>query len=278
VGDFLVFIANNGVVEISMKNGLCYVAAVILCIASLAGCNFLAGSRDSAEGLVLPGQNDAKLSFKVVLPGVNENDPMPGIRGSSNARVTFILHLISPGAESGSQVSRIVRTVDVTPEGRAEATFGALPTTTVVGNMVIKGGSIGGKSDFHGATDLSSGDNTLQVTPVGSGDINDLAATVIMDLITMPEIIRAAPTGLAANVKTGCQKSLNSGCTGSSLYSDAVARFIEASPLTADGQARLSTGLNGELTAVFPNGESITKTPDQLWVNCTRLRVCLPGV
>jgi alpha-tubulin suppressor-like RCC1 family protein len=188
--------------------------SVFLLVASLTllplGCRFFSLG-DAEEALVSPApetKGSAKVMFKVVDPDQKANIAIGGevpagtVRASGNgAKVTFRLILVDPGA-AANRVTTLVKTVTTGENGTAEASFQGIPATSVVGEIVIENGAIGGKNRFHGAGDLTSGDNVLEVSPKGCGHRSDITANVVLAIMQVPELLNIPLPGLVSRIET----------------------------------------------------------------------------
>lgn len=241
---------------------------VVLCVLlAMTGCNLL--DRDTDESfnpIAPPTTGNANVKFQIVLPGENAGTIKPALRFSTGASVQFRLALVFPGTEGTAQTAVLQRRVSVNPAtGDAEVTFPGVPQTSVIGQVQIEGGNLGGKNSFHGALDLSAGDNVVELAPVGSGHPADVAAGVMLDIIKVPEIVKAAPANLVTAITTTAQESINSDLSGAELYNDVLNRFV-TSPLLPT-LSLLKISVTNDYGLLFESGSqtSLTKTPAELW-------------
>jgi len=241
---------------------------VVLCVLlAMTGCNLL--DRDTDESfnpIAPPTTGNANVKFQIVLPGENAGTIKPALRFSTGASVQFRLALVFPGTEGTAQTAVLQRRVSVNPAtGDAEVTFPGVPQTSVIGQVQIEGGNLGGKNSFHGALDLSAGDNVVELAPVGSGHPADVAAGVMLDIIKVPEIVKAAPANLVTAITTTAQESINSDLSGAELYNDVLNRFV-TSPLLPT-LSLLKISVTNDYGLLFESGPqtSLTKTPAELW-------------
>ncbi len=224
-----------------------------------ASSNFLFPTDEIPEG-------SANVKFKIVALSNDALGNALSIRPSqesSQATVLFRLVLVFPG-NSTDQVRIIQKIVDVNETGQAEVSFSGVPATTVVGQIQINGGSLNGKTDFHGGTDLVAGENQIELAPIGSEHSADLTAKVLLDIINTPELVKASPKNLVSSLQTTLQISMNMGFSGSDLYSDAVDRFVSSSFFSSLDYTKLTLTPDGGLKAEANLSELWNKSPDQL--------------
>jgi uncharacterized repeat protein (TIGR02543 family) len=155
--------------------------------------------------------------------------------------------------------------VSVDAEGKAEVSFSGVPATPVVGQMLIDGGSLGGKADFHGAADLVSGENVLELAPVGSGHTADLSANLLLEVMKVPELVKAAPAKLVTSIKSSVQTTINKNLSGFELYQQAMTDFVAATPFVGLTYTRIAIGNDGGLKTETGSTDNWAKTPEQLW-------------
>lgn len=155
--------------------------------------------------------------------------------------------------------------VSVDAEGKAEVSFSGVPETPVVGQMLIDGGSLGGKSDFHGAADLVSGENILELAPVGSGHASDISANLMLEVMKIPELVKTSPAKLVTSIKNSVQTTINKNLSGFELYQQAMTDFVAAAPFVGLTYTRVAVGNDGGLTTEAGSTDSWNKTPTQLW-------------
>ncbi|MBF0499345.1 MAG: hypothetical protein HQM09_04395 [Candidatus Riflebacteria bacterium] len=152
----------------------------------------------------------AFVAFKILLPTSKsgdgqKNEVFPAFNiqrdvasSSSDTIVIFTLTIINQ-ASSGSSTFSLSKTV-VVKNGVAETTFDGIPAVTSIGEIHIIGGHIGGFTDFHGASDLAAGSNTVELSPVGSGMKADVLVRVLTLVIQSREIIDKAPSNLCGAI------------------------------------------------------------------------------
>ncbi len=236
---------------------------------AMTGCNLF--DRDAGESFNLiapPTTGNANVKFQIVLPGENASIIKPALRLSGDAgdaSVMFRLVLVFPGAEGSLQTTVIQRQVPVAADGSAETMFSGVPETPVIAQVQIEGGNLGGKASFHGALDLAAGDNEVELAPVGSEHPADIAAGVMLDIINIPEIIRAAPANLVSAITSSAQASMNSDLSGAELYGDVLNRFVTSPLLPTFSYLKIS--LTNDYGLFFENGPltSQTRTSAELW-------------
>jgi hypothetical protein len=152
--------------------------AFITIFTNLTGCNLLNNDGGSP---VFPGNDaatDASLNLNVVLPETqNQTDGSATIRGATTPSVKVILNIRQPGSET-NKTQTIVKYFTVVSSA-AEITFKNLPTGLIIAKLQIENGNIQGWKNLHGATDLVSGSNNLDVSPAGSKLKADLLASAL---------------------------------------------------------------------------------------------------
>lgn len=188
--------------------------SIFLVLATLAllpiGCRFLSLG-DTEDGLIATApevRGSATVLFKIVDPdrkaGIAAGEGMPAgtVRANgTGAKVTFRLILVDPGAAT-NRVTTLTKTVTASGDGAAEASFQGVPAKSVIGEIVIDNGNIGGKNRFHGAGDLNSGENVLEVSPKGSGHRSDITANVVLSIVQMPELLAIPIPALVSRIET----------------------------------------------------------------------------
>ncbi len=244
-----------------------YLWGILLLAGMLTGCAFL--NSDSTNFLFPTDEADtgsANVKLKIVSSANESLETLSAIRLNQTglrATVMFRLILIFPGNQA-NQVKIIQKIVDVDEMGRAETSFSGVPATTVIGQIQINGGSLNGKTDFHGGVDLVSGDNLIELAPIGSEHSADLTAKVLLDIVKIPELIKAAPKTLVSSLQTTLKTSINLSLSGSELYSDALDRFISSPFFNSLEFIKLTVTSNGGLKAEEGAVELWNKAPEKL--------------
>jgi uncharacterized repeat protein (TIGR02543 family) len=231
------------------------------------GCSFFdqsgAGILDSAENLTKAG--NAEVRFKINLPEETLASIRPTLRANTSPSVLFKLGLVFPGQDGNSQTMIMQRRVAVDADGKADVTFSGVPETPVVGQMLIDGGSLGGKSDFHGAADLVAGENIIELAPVGSGHASDIAASLMLDLMKVSELIKTAPAKLVSSINNTVQTTINRNLSGFELYQQAMTDFMAAKPFVGLTYTSIAVANDGGLTTEAGSTLNWSKTPTELW-------------
>ncbi|MFZ2960679.1 MAG: Ig-like domain-containing protein [Candidatus Ozemobacteraceae bacterium] len=249
-----------------MKRFLFFVFLVVLfgITASTTGCS-LFSLDDAGEGIlpILPNTSGpASVQFKLVLPDEPRGSvPNTAIRAGTGgtAHVTFRLILVTPG--NGKNTTVLTRVVNVDNQGNATASFTGIPAQTVIGEISIENGTIAGKTDFHGASDLNSGNNVLEVSPKGSGHRSDILANVVMAITNISEAIQTAPFNLVSTIENSAATELASSSGG--LYNDVLNAVITRGIRPA-GLVCLFRSSDG--CVLFSEGPaSWTKTCAEIW-------------
>lgn len=252
-----------------MSSG-CRFFFLIVVLVMFTGCNLF--DRDSSgvfNQIEVPKTGNANVKFQVIVPETDKKEIKPSLRLSGNATVDFKLVLVFPGAEGNAQTVILQKSATVSADGSAEVSFAGVPETAVIGQIQINGGNLGGKTSFHGAADLKSGDNVVEVAPVGSGHTTDVAAGVMLEIIRIPEIIKAAPANLVSAIGTSVQTTINLNLSGSELYSDALNRFVTSPQLSSLSLTKLTVGNDGSITAESGSQTLWNKTSSELWQEVT---------
>lgn len=252
-----------------MSSG-CRFFFLIVVLVMFTGCNLF--DRDSSgvfNQIEVPKTGNANVKFQVIVPETDKKEIKPSLRLSGNATVDFKLVLVFPGAEGNAQTVILQKSATVSADGSAEVSFAGVPETAVIGQIQINGGNLGGKTSFHGAADLKSGDNVVEVAPVGSGHTTDVAAGVMLEIIRIPEIIKAAPANLVSAIGTSVQTTINLNLSGSELYSDALNRFVTSPQLSSLSLTKLTVGNDGSITAESGSQTLWNKTSSELWQGVT---------
>jgi len=166
----------------------------------LCGCSFfdLHDLQGNGENLLNgPKTGSANVAFNIVIPGRASLSPV--IRAAdTDAKVTFRITLLQPGDTKNPTVT-FLKTATVQSDGSATTNFTGLPEGSAIGEITIDGGNIGGKSLFHGASDLFPGDNTITVSPKGSLHESDILANAMLTIAADPELIKIAKPNLVTN-------------------------------------------------------------------------------
>lgn len=250
-----------------MKFSSRYLLYVCFVLVLLTGCNLFdqngTGVLNPADTAVTSG--NAEVRFKIILPEGNSPAIRTDLRASNSPSVLFKLGLVFPGSDGNSQTMIIQRRVNVDEEGKAEVSFTGVPETPVIGQMLIDGGSLGGKSDFHGATDLVAGENVLELAPVGSGHASDISANLMLELMKVPELIKAAPAKLVSSIQNTVQTTINSNLSGFELYQQAMTDFVAAKPFVGLTYTSIAIANDGGLFTEAGSSVNWSKTPAELW-------------
>ncbi|MDD3148434.1 MAG: fibronectin type III domain-containing protein, partial [Candidatus Riflebacteria bacterium] len=236
---------------------------------SLVGCQ-LFGPGSDAEDLasviadIPPTTGSANVALNVVIPDakVPVGTIRSALRGAGQAYVTLRLIVVNAGDQK-NPTTILTKTVPVDETGKAETFFSGVPERTTVCQVKIEGGSLGGKTDFHGASDLKSGNNEVTVTPVGCGDSNDVLAQVVVSVVANPELVVAAPANLAAKVREATEFILSGGATGPSAYQDAFDRTMTNKTFTNFVFTPISVSFDGGIKQDIENGWTLTSA--KLW-------------
>ncbi len=182
------------------------VVALFAAIISTWGCGI--GTPDAGAGAVaqtvgvVPAQSGpASVRFAVQVDGGTQPDVRWTVRGSKKAatRVTFVLQGIKPGPNA-QVVASITKTVDVGADGTAAAVFDNVEAVPTIGRVQLENGTVMGFTDFHGAKDLTAGNNVVTVNPNGSALKSDLTAHVLEKIMNSPQLLQAAPNNLTDTV------------------------------------------------------------------------------
>ncbi len=243
---------------------------LILVMLATAGCQFfgLSDVGEQIEALQTPTGN-AKVSFRIVMPGSNTaSSPDAIILSGSRARayVTFRLTLVHPGSTKLPTV--ITQTVEAV-DGVAQASFESVPAQPVVGEIQIASGSIGGKTDFHGAADLNDGGNVVDISPKGSNMRADVLAQVVLSIANDQSLMEKAPRQLTTAVDTAGSALLAS--PTSSVYTDVLnATIITAFDPTAF--VKLEKSLD-ELTLSGSGSATWQIKANQVWTSGLLARI-----
>ncbi|MGM0601590.1 MAG: Ig-like domain-containing protein, partial [Candidatus Rifleibacteriota bacterium] len=179
-----------------------FILTIIGCTLSLfnlSGCNFLGNSDSQTVFPTGNSETDASLKLNVVLPESEDN--LPGnaaIRGATTPSVKVILNIRQPGSET-NKVQTLIKNFTVMSSA-AEITFSNLPTGLIIAKMQIENGHIQGWKSLHGATDLVSGDNELDISPAGSKLKADLLASALQNAIENDKLMAAGGSTMATNL------------------------------------------------------------------------------
>ncbi len=186
----------------------------------------------------------------------------PTIRAAGQAFVVLRLIIVNAGNEL-NPTSVLTKTVPVDENGMAQAFFSGVPEKTTVCQMKIEGGTLGGKTDFHGASDLKSGSNEVTVTPVGCGDPNDVLAQVVVSVVANPELVKAAPPDLAAKVLAATEFVISGGTSGAEAYQEAFDRTMTTKTFTSFEFTPIAVTFDGGIKQETTNGWTISAA--KLW-------------
>lgn len=244
-------------------------AACFLTVFGVLGCRMFDGSESASPlaPVLSDSTGNAKVQFKLVFPDDSISGiPVGAIRAAATAKVRFRLIMVNPG-DRNNPTSTLIKTVDAIG-GSAEVSFTGLPTKTTIGEIVIEGGSIQGKTEFHGATDLKEGDNLLEVSPKGCGHKSDVVANVIMQIVNVPDLIqRVTTTDLAMRIESVGANALVNPTT--EVYTEVFNKAVTSNTvLDQTNIVSLSKGVNGEL--VKSTGGSWTSA--QIWATNADLK------
>ena len=215
-----------------MKKILKFIGLFLICglIILPVGCRML--DLGGIEEQVLnapPVTGSANVQFKIVVPEAAGSIgsgvlPSTAIRAAvGSAKVTFRLIIVNAG-NTQNPTSILIKTVSVSTAGVAEATFSGIPAQTVIGEITIEGGNIGGKADFHGAADLTTGQNVLEVAPKGCGYRADIVANVVKAIINNSDLIGNSTSNLASKIESAGIGLISSPTT--TVYTDVLDKFV----------------------------------------------------
>jgi|GEM_PF-772572 len=146
-------------------------------------------------------KNDASVKLNLVLP--DNGDNLPGnaaIRGAGTSQLTIILTIRQPGSASNKPYS-IVKIYPINSSTEVQVNLSGLPAGLMVAKMQIEKGHIRGWTDFHGAGDLVSGSNNVDISPAGSRLPADILASTLQEVIKNDVIMAAAGSQIATNLK-----------------------------------------------------------------------------
>ncbi|MBF0548659.1 MAG: Omp28-related outer membrane protein [Candidatus Riflebacteria bacterium] len=211
---------------------------VLVLVLSMAGCRFFENNPESPGIAVnnvsitpIGSENTASVKLQVILPQTkSESLSYSNIRAfvaTQTPTVTFKLVLVNLG-NSASPTITFSRDVQVSQSGAASTTFEAVPVLPALADIHIARGTIASISDFHGAADLATGSNQLEVVAKGSGCAADVISHVIEDLIASPTTLASVSRGLVDKVKT-VVTGLSLGSP--TIYQDSTAAFINTFPM-----------------------------------------------
>jgi uncharacterized protein YjdB len=242
--------------------------AFILSLA-LVGCQLFGPGSDATDlasviADVPPTTGPANIAMKVVIPGDKNTAAgiKPTIRAAGQAFVVLRLIIVNAGNEQ-NPTSILTKTVPVDESGMAQAFFSGVPGQTTICQLKIEGGSLGGKTDFHGAADLKSGNNEVTVTPVGCGDPNDVLAQVVVSVVSNPELVKAAPPDLAARVLAATEFVISGGTSGAEAYQEAFDRTLKTQTFTGLELSTISVTFDGGVKQDASGGWNLS--PSQIW-------------
>ncbi|MFZ2955886.1 MAG: glycosyl hydrolase family 17 protein [Candidatus Ozemobacteraceae bacterium] len=224
------------------------------------GCSWNGGGGDVPFGppraTGIPESGPARVSFKIILADgagipIHKSLIRSVLGANEPATVTFTLVILSSPAEASAPspipFQTLVKSVPVS-NGAAEAQFSGIPARTIVGEIAISGGHLGGKTTFHGAADLQTGDNIVEVSPVGSCHRSDILARAIRILTRIP-----APAGTPVDCLTARLLAVGGSAfvaPDSWSFSDLLDRFLLSLP---GPQVRVQIASNGA-ALVLSNG------------------------
>ena len=152
-----------------------------------------------------------------------------------NPTVTFKLILVNVG-NSNQPTTTLSKTVPViypppsSTGGYAVATFTGVPVLPCIGDIHIDGGSLSGYSDLHGAADLQTGENIVDVSPKGSKTIADVLATSIELIVADATKFVKATLGLVTKVV-----GFISNPASPTAVTDAINGFVDSASGIVDG-------------------------------------------
>lgn len=242
--------------------------AFILSLA-LVGCQLFGPGSDATDLASViadmpPTTGPANIAMKVVIPGDKNASAgiKPTIRAAGQAFVVLRLIIVNAGNEQ-NPTSVLTKTVPVDESGMAQAFFSGVPGQTTICQLKIEGGSLGGKTDFHGAADLKSGNNEVTVTPVGCGDPNDVLAQVVVSVVSNPELVKAAPPDLAARVLAATEFVISGGTSGAEAYQEAFDRTLKTQTFTGLELSTISVTFDGGVKQDASGGWNLS--PSQIW-------------
>ncbi len=140
---------------------------------------------------------EVRLSFQV--DGMTGTEAHPSVRGTVGApQVTVRMISVNVG-NTASPTTRQTQTAQVASGTNVDFVF-TVPAKTTVAQVSVENGTIAGRSEFHGAADLTVGSNTIVVNPVGSRLARDVVANVLLNIVNEPRLFASAPTNLAGAI------------------------------------------------------------------------------
>ncbi len=211
-----------------------FLSLAFSCIAAFSGCRLIGLGGDLDPGALepSPGEGAARVTVRVVIPatpgqnGQNraQGGIVPAIRAAEGAHptISFRLALFQPGKDPA--VTVLTRTV-VSTDGTVRIEFPSLPPVTCLGELSIGNGTLGGKTDFHGACDLTVGDNTLEIVPKGCGHKSDILAGALREVWNSPELLQKPWTNLVSILGNSGAPFL-SGSATVDIYEKVFDRFV----------------------------------------------------
>ena len=235
----------------------------LIVILVLCGCSLFDLHNDTAAILGDPAATSgaANVAFNIVVPG--HANLSPSVRAAeTGAEVTFRVTLLQPGSTTNPTIT-FLKKVAVQTDGSATVSFSGLPEGAAIGEVTIAGGNIGGKSMFHGASDLFPGDNTITVSPKGSLHESDILANAMLAIAADPELIKISKPNLVTNAANAAATLIAN--PGDDVYARAL-ESITSSSLTFDASKYTQIDISSLDGTIRGLGLTIwSKTPDQFW-------------
>lgn len=240
-----------------------FVFSSLIGILILCGCSLFNLHEDTAAVLGIPAatSGSANVAFNIVVPG--HANLTPSVRAAeTGAEVTFRVTLLQPGSTTNPTIT-FLKKVAVQSDGSATVSFSSLPEGAAIGEITIAGGNIGGKSMFHGASDLFPGDNTITVSPKGSLHESDILANAMLAIAADPELIKISKPNLVTNAANAAATFI------ANPTDDVYARVFESitsNPLAFDATKYTQIDISSLDGTIRGMGLTIwSKTPDQFW-------------
>ncbi len=254
-----------------MKRSLGTLSAALCMLIAGATALFIPGcaSFDNSVGVPLSApqageRSTVRLQFSI--PGLAGNHAtVRAATGLSAATVSFRLVLMPPPGATATLEIREQQTA-VGSDGTVSAVFSDCPSRPAIAQVRITGGAVGGYSEYHGALDLTPGNNTLVVVPTGSGLTRDLLAHVAEAIANEPTLRRTAPAALVAAVQTALTSSGSANVD--TVRSLTLERYLANTQLVTT--LALSASSTGSLSAVDRLANvAWTRTGSEFWASGT---------
>jgi len=182
------------------------------------------------------------------------------IRALTSATANVKVTTFFPGATSNNAFVTTDRSFAAGADGTIPVYIDGLSPLPTLLNVEISGGSISNATSFRGAADLSTGANTIIVTPRGTRLARNIVGYVLESLAANnPGLIANAPVKLVAAISAVVARMQRTSDSSFDAALSFIAERLRSNSLPADGLVA-----SGSATSIVTLA---TPLPTQVWVD-----------